>query len=1078
MRWILVIFFLINSLNPLPLHSVQAAGSPQGDSVLVNASDASSLAWLTVNGAEKLVDYGAFSLWRLPALLPQAATSRPALPLASQGIYLRGYTLHTTQAQVEPSLPAELQAKPTSGNQFWLVQFIGPVLPAWLDGLQSAGLEVVAYLPENAYVIWGSQPADKLASAAAPGKFIQWQGAYQPAYRLQPGLLSKANATSQEWVDVTVQFYNTPGLNDSVSRLTALSERVLSGPETVLNLTNFRVRVNSSRLVALASWPDLFNIERYSQPRLLDEAQGQIVAGNLTTTQDITVPTGPGYLSWLDSKGFPTDPAQYPVVDVTDDGIGGPAQGSSTIHPDFYQFGSTANPLRVTYNANCTADSSAYGTNGHGNLNAGIISGYNNSSGALYQDSNGYHYGLGISPYGRVASSKAFGENGFDLSACGNSYDGLVQNAYQAGARIMSNSWGGNGAGYYDASSQAYDHLVRDADASVTGDQQMLQLFAAGNQGPGSSTLNSPATAKNVLAVGASENVRANGFTDGCGDSAAGNAENMAAYSSRGPTADLRAKPDLVAPGSHITGPAILDPAQYTGSSICNQYYPSSSRLYALSSGTSHSTPAAAGAAQLVYNYYQRTWSRGQAPSAAMLKALLLNSPRYLIGISANDTLPSPNQGWGQVDLGSLFDGSPRLLHDEDTLFTSSGQQVSYTGSIADLNKPFRVSLVWTDPPGTTSGNALVNDLDLEVITNGNTYLGNVFDGAFSSPGGSADRLNNVESVFIPAGSNSGFRVHVTAHNIAGDGVPGASGSLDQDFALVISNASSSPTANLQLAAFSPSEAPQLSNADGTFDPGERVNLQVKLKNDSSTPAQVISARLSVVSGHALLEQESSTYPDIAAGAEAANDILYQIWLMPYNECSEEIHLRLTVNFFEGRQAQIDLPSLPLGKKITQNYAAAGGSISIPDNSSAGINMPLQISSTQNFQYLQIGVDITHPWVSDLVLKLIAPNGNTIILSSRNGGSGDNYTQTLFDDRAATSILNGQPPFTGTFRPVNPLSSLNVTDLNGTWNLNVSDIYLNDTGMVNAFSLIAHLHTCTPTGTIYKQYIAQIYNQP
>jgi len=75
--------------------------------------------------------------------------------------------------------------------------------------------------------------------------------------------------------------------------------------------------------------------------------------------------------------------------------------------------------------------------------NAGIVGGYNNQSGFPYQDALNYHYGLGISPYGRLAGTKVFNNSAnFDLSMC-DSYITAVANAYDSGALITSNSWGG-----------------------------------------------------------------------------------------------------------------------------------------------------------------------------------------------------------------------------------------------------------------------------------------------------------------------------------------------------------------------------------------------------------------------------------------------------------------------------------------------------------------------------------------------------------------------------------------------------------------------------------------------------------
>jgi Viral BACON domain len=145
------------------------------------------------------------------------------------------------------------------------------------------------------------------------------------------------------------------------------------------------------------------------------------------------------------------------------------------------------------------------------------------------------------------------------------------------------------------------------------------------------------------------------------------------------------------------------------------------------------------------------------------------------------------------MNLGRAFDETPRLLADQTHTFGSSGETHQVTGFIATANQPLRVTLVWSDAPGSVTGDPWVNDLDLEVTVNGQTYLGNVFSGASSTTGGTADVRNNVESVFLPPGVTGSFTVTVRATNIAGDGVPGDDDPTDQDFALVIYNANSAP---------------------------------------------------------------------------------------------------------------------------------------------------------------------------------------------------------------------------------------------------------------------------------------------
>ena len=98
-------------------------------------------------------------------------------------------------------------------------------------------------------------------------------------------------------------------------------------------------------------------------------------------------------------------------------------------------------------------------------------------------------------------------------------------NAYSGGATISNNSWGVGGTaswGAYGSRARAYDALVRDAQPGTGGNQQMVEVFSAGNDGgTGQGTIASEASAKNVITVGASEGVRASG-TDGCAVTADG----------------------------------------------------------------------------------------------------------------------------------------------------------------------------------------------------------------------------------------------------------------------------------------------------------------------------------------------------------------------------------------------------------------------------------------------------------------------------------------------------------------------------------------------------------------------------
>ncbi len=127
----------------------------------------------------------------------------------------------------------------------------------------------------------------------------------------------------------------------------------------------------------------------------------------------------------------------------------------------------------------------------------------------------------------------------------------------------------------------------------------MVEVFAAGNEADGIDnpptepypdkgwgSVASPGTAKNVITVGASESHRPlvghhlRRSTTGRRTTRT----TSAPFSSRGPTNDGRLKPDLVAPGTRMTGAAPqIGGGLYGRANVCPKFFPSGSTLYNLS---------------------------------------------------------------------------------------------------------------------------------------------------------------------------------------------------------------------------------------------------------------------------------------------------------------------------------------------------------------------------------------------------------------------------------------------------------------------------------------------------------------
>lgn len=108
---------------------------------------------------------------------------------------------------------------------------------------------------------------------------------------------------------------------------------------------------------------------------------------------------------------------------------------------------------------------------------------------------------------------------------------------------------------------------------------------------------------------------------------------------------------------------------------------------------------------------------------------------------------------------------------------------------------------------------------------------------------------------------------------------------------------------------------------------------------------------------------------------------------------------------------------------------------------------------------LSVTVNIDHTYDADLDIYIIAPDGTRVELSTDNGGTGEGFIDTIFDDDASLSITEGEAPFTGSYQPEGSLADFNGMSTLGEWTLEITDDYGQDAGTLNSWSL----ETCTTT---------------
>jgi hypothetical protein len=663
-------------------------------------------------------------------------------------IRLRNEVVVTLAGQKSSAAPGN---EPTNESRLYLIQFEGHPLAAQRAELQSLGVDVLRYVPDDAFIArLTNAPPDRVRGLS----YVRWVGPYLARHKVHPRLTAAWQRTN---APLAVNILLLPRATvDEIARVRGLLASVVYESHLRQGVI-LRGVLAPAALEKLAGLETVLWIEPAPRRRLVDEAASKLVGGDDGRVATPTV---------TEQLGFG---GQGVTVCVADTGLD--TGDTNTMHPDVRG--------RVTgfqYYPPLTDGSDGYG---HGTHCAGIVAG-NAATGETDPDSGAW-YGLGVADQASLFIERIFDANANEVSPAP-SDETLTQDAVRNGAQIGANSWGNDVQGEYDTDAAQFDELVRDADSVTPGDQPYILEFSAGNAGPDAQTLDSPATGKNVIATGASENTP-NYYAELYGLYADG-PDTVADFSSCGPCEDGRIKPDLVAPGTWIASmasSAAPDEAAIAWTVIDN--------YYVYMGGTSMSGPAAAGGAAAFVQYYKSTHTNAM-PSPALVKAALINSASELDESDGGPgPIPNLQEGWGRVNLTNLIESQRNFQMVDQTAPLSTGELYQQHTFVGDSNQSLKITLAYTDVAGFPGAiPALVNQLNLEVVgPDGTLYRGNQFAAGESVPNATAvDSLNNVQAVHLAQPLPGDYLIRVRAVNVVEDALLDVAGVV-QDFALVVS---------------------------------------------------------------------------------------------------------------------------------------------------------------------------------------------------------------------------------------------------------------------------------------------------
>jgi hypothetical protein len=311
-------------------------------------------------------------------------------------------------------------------------------------------------------------------------------------------------------------------------------------------------------------------------------------------------------------------------------------------------------------------------------------------------------------------------------------------------ASFQSNSWGNTLTTAYNSISSEMDDIIWRLDIAITQSQSNA----------GSQSSRPQAWAKNIISVGGIRHFNTLSTADDAWNSGA----------SIGPAADGRIKPDV-----NYWYDGIFTTT--TGNTYTTGF-----------GGTSAATPEVAGVLGLMVQMWsENVWGTNptgstvfeRQPHASTIKALLVNNAQQYPFSGTTSDLTRTHQGWGRPNAQIARERAANSLVVDATTPLQLGGTATYNVNVAAGIGELKVTMVYNDPPGTTSSTLhRINDLSLKVTSPAGTiYHGNngLLAGNYSTAGGSPNTKDTVENVFISNPAAGSWTVQVTAAEVNQD---------------------------------------------------------------------------------------------------------------------------------------------------------------------------------------------------------------------------------------------------------------------------------------------------------------------